>query len=252
VTPSPGLRKEWLCVGCSLRVFNACGDEIPVPHGWADERCPRCRVDHVREIEGREESVALEEKLRHASSARRRAREERDPAKPKAKRAPNSDFGERKEKVRAAHLAHPDWDRKRVAEETGIPSRTVARYWRELGLVESKGPLPNKDAIEQSLKGPIKSDRDVAAELGATYDEVNYVRKKLGIPNYTKRLHMDRQERVRAIVGEHPDWTNGQVLEAMGESHVPVGKIRRELDLPRYTAGKGQRSRPGRALPAAT
>jgi AraC-like DNA-binding protein len=227
------LRPEWTCVDCAVRVYDACGKPIPKPLGWAGGRCQHCRVNEVRKTEGKKAVAELEESLRRAREGRK--------GTAKSGRASNSraESERRKEQVRVAHLEHPNWTPGQIAKKLQIPRRTVNRYFRDLGLSEPKSDaLPNLARIELALKETIESDRDIARALGVEYVEVRDARKRLGIANYKERLHARRREQVAAVVGEHPEWTNRQVADEIGDPNVPVGKIRRELDLPRYAQGK--------------
>jgi hypothetical protein len=258
---NPERRAVWTCIDCGLRVYNACGDPIRQPTRWKDERCPHCRVERARATDGNETAKGLSYRLglsRRRQGFNKNGSGAPEQPDPKRKGVTKEEVERRKEQVRTAHAEHPAWTRKRVAEETGVALRTVARYWQDLELsdpVTPREPTPTPSPpgppidqrLERALRETVDSDKEISRCLAVDYGVVRDTRTALGIPSSTKRLHARRQGRVVAIVNEHPDWNNGRVAEAMGDLNAPVGQIRRELNLPRYKSGQGRRRRADQA-----
>lgn len=227
-------RREWVCTDCAVRVFNASDELIPEPRKWADGRCPRCRVEHARATEGKEASDKLYEQLMRRS--RRRPAMERKSAGEKKRRAA---AGERREAVRATCEAHPNWNGDQISEATGIPSRTVARIRGELGLARvrlPKGITPEmRESIEAALRSEPKPDAAIAKELSVDYGAVSTTRHAMGLPTAKERRRTERQQRIRELLAEHPEWTNDQLADAMDEYRSTVMRDRKELGLSRKT-----------------
>lgn len=226
-------RREWVCVGCAVRVFNADGESIPQPRKWEDGRCPRCRVEHALATEGKEASDRLYEKLMRRSRRRPAMARKSESEKRRAV------VDERREAVRTTCEAHPNWNGDQISEATGIPSRTVARIRGELGLARErlpKGITPEmRESIEAALRSEPKPDAAIAKELSVDYGAVSTTRHAMGLPTAKERRRTERQQRIRELLAEHPEWTNDQLADAMDEYRSTVMRDRKELGLSRKT-----------------
>jgi hypothetical protein len=181
------MRREWVCVDCAMRVYNACGDPIPEPRGWADERCPHSRVERVKEADGFDAADELSVEL---GLSRRR---------------------------------------KNNFNKSGAPPS---------GPTPEPAPL-DSEAVECELRKTTDSDQEIARRLGvAEPHRVRNLRVELGIPTGQERRMAQLRANVERLVGEHPEWTNQQVADEIGESRTSVRGVRAALGLPAYRHGR--------------
>jgi hypothetical protein len=225
------LREVWVCAGCAMRVYVACGDPIPEPRKWEDSRCPHCRVSLARETEGNEAAQLLGEKLGiwRKHSAFKKPIAKRDDEPPTKRPGMGRDARrERKEAVKEAALAHPDRSNAALAEEIGIDPRTVGHYRRELGLARMKTGLSDdeREQIAQALAGPARPDAEIANEMGVKESAVAEVRKNLGLSAPRQRAKAERERRVAEVLAAHPTWGPKKIAEEVG---VSLNSVRRSL-----------------------
>jgi transposase len=226
---SNGLRKVWVCLGCTMRVRNKSGRPISQPAKWENERCPKCRIDLAREEGGKEAAAKMAERLglhRHR------------PARPKMS------VDERRRRVREVVGEHPHWTNQRVADKIGASYQSVRKDRAALGLPrlgpggkqrpEEPQPSPSpkvtaeqREQITEALKGTPRSDNEIAEEVGVTVYFVAVTRRELGLPTRRERVKAERDRRVAEAVAEHPDWGPKRIATAVGE---PLNSVRRSLD----------------------
>jgi len=223
------LREVWVCAGCAMRVYVACGDPIPEPRKWADSTCPHCRVNRCREAEGTKAAQLLGEKLGiwRKRGAFKKPISKRDEGPPTKRPGMSRDARrERKEAVKEAALAHPDRSNTDLAAEIGIDPRTVAHYRRELGLAPAKrGPTDEqREQVRRALAGPARPDTEIAEEVGCKVHHVSEARKALGIAPPARRAKAECERRVAAVIEQHPDWGPKRIAAEIGE---PLNSVRR-------------------------
>jgi len=78
---------------------------------------------------------------------------------------------------------------------------------------------------------------EVVNRLGCSKRSIFELRHELDLPSIGTIRADRRDERVAAAVAEHPDWTNDQIGEYIGEPGQAVGHTRRKLGLPRARQG---------------
>ncbi len=215
-------RREWVCVGCTMRVRNRSGRPIPEPAKWEDERCPKCRLELAFDEGGRDAEAEMGERL-----GLRRRRPVMAKSDPKPQRT-STEVDSLRERVREVVLAHPDWNSEQVGEKVGIPTRTASRYRADLGLNRQRGMTDaQREQIEGLLTGEPKTDAAIAEVVGVKTFSVVEVRRALGLPPCRTRVKQERERRVAEVAAAHPDWGANRIAAALpGE---PLNNVRRAL-----------------------
>jgi hypothetical protein len=115
---------------------------------------------------------ALGIKLGHKGSPRKKA-----PGEPTVR-----------EKVLAAHAAHPDWPQKQIADALGIGTGSVSNAVKGLGIEFPKSPnsLPKPDSQRARVEAflldhPDATVRDTATALGLAFSRVRAIAAEAGI-----------------------------------------------------------------------
>jgi hypothetical protein len=176
-----------------MRVYHACGDAIPEPKKWADDRCPRCRVEHVWETEGVEAadslSVALGLGSRHKATFRKpiNGRPNFDGPKPEeVKPDPvpiDADAVERE--LRQTTDSDPD-----IAHRLGIDHHKVrnVRVDRGIASCHQRKAEERREQIAAILgEHPSWTDDQVAEKIGSSSRTVKRARNALCLPKPPSR-----------------------------------------------------------------
>jgi hypothetical protein len=252
LTTAPGLatvasderRAEWICRGCDVRVRNVEGRPILEPAKWADERCPKCRVELALSEGGKKAADEMEERL---GWCRKKPRGPRrfDPVE------------ERRKQVALVVGEHPDWSNQRVAGEIGSTAQAVWWDRSELGLPIPKSGIGLSDeqraVVERELRETVDSDKIIAGRVGVAHSEVAALRNALGILPSPQRRTQAVAKAVAETLAAHPSWFDRQVAEAVGVDVAVVRYHRRALasksqvpsppDSPRAERRKARRAR---------
>lgn len=239
---SDGLRKVWVCCDCDVRVRNISGRPIPEPAKWADERCPKCRVDLARVEGGKEAADTLEERLglRHHRPGK------------------GLSVDDRRKRVTQVVGEHPDWTNQQVAEEIGAAAQAVQGDRLALDLPrlgpgqKSRDPISDEQraAVERELRETFDSDKAIAERAGVSIAAVAGTRQGLGILPSPQRRSRAQREAVAATLAAHPSWSDREVAGAVGLD-VPVVRYHRraladEVPLPEAPTVRRRKARRAR------
>jgi hypothetical protein len=162
----PELRREWVCTGCAMRVYNACHDAIPAPGGWDAEadRCAACvksgeiadTIRTRREAE-RATDAALTEALTSEPT-----RSDTDIAK-------------------QVGIKKTACTEKRQA--LGLPDLQTARREAKKAERAKSGGEKQAAARKRLLEDPSLTNAQLTAELGFSTAPIRAARRELGLPD---------------------------------------------------------------------
>jgi hypothetical protein len=95
---------------------------------------------------------------------------------------------------------------------------------------------------------PIKSDVEIAKEVGVPRKAVVEKRKALDLPPAKEARTQAKRQPARELLREQPDLSNLEVAQRLGVSSGAASAARKELGLPNVKSGPKPGTRPERAV----
>lgn len=182
-----------------MRVYNACGDAIPAPGGWVEDRCMTCSRDTETPIE----------------SARRQVLEGKKNGRIMVKGVTATTLNRiRAEATEAGDLQPDAAEQERRERADRQEAETLA-------------------AIEEALRAdPAQTNGALTKRFGAGQGVVAEARERLGLRTAGEYQREREAEEMRQVLTENPGVSNHEMGKRLGCSGQRIKKIRDQLGLP--------------------